>query len=76
MADITDTPTILWTLRKAGRHLRCAVRQLPQGFELQTAIDEQEPFFSRRFDSHEQLLAWAEEARTRTLETGWDLASV
>ena len=72
---IAAPPTVLWTLRNAGRHLRCAARQLPQGFELQTAIDEQEPFFSRRFDSQEQLLVWAEEARARSLAKGWEAVS-
>ena len=74
---VADTPTVLWTLRKAGRTLRCTARQLLSGFELHTAIDDTEPFFRRRFDRQEQLRAWAEKARAGSVAKGWtDLASV
>ena len=47
------TVIVRWTLHKAGRRLSCQTRWLPPAFELQMAIDDKEPFFSRRFGRHD-----------------------
>ena len=60
---------VRWTLHKCGRRLNCRTRWLPPAFELHIAIDDKEPFFSRRFTRHQRLRDWAEGARMQTRAT-------
>ena len=67
----TDTPTVLWTLRKAHRRLECSVQLLPHGLEIHMAINGRTPYHSRTFQTQDELLAWTAEERTPCLAEGW-----
>ena len=69
--DATAGETVLWALGKAGRQLSRISLPRPDGHELRAAIDGYPPFFSRRFERREQMRAWSEAARERTLTKGW-----
>lgn len=69
--DATGGETVLWALGKAGRQLSCISLPRPDGHELRAAIDGYPPFCSRRFERREQMRAWSEAARERTLTKGW-----
>ncbi len=68
----TDTPTVLWTLRNGHRRRECSVQLLRHSLELYLALNGKEPYFSRLFQTQDELLAWAEEERVQTLAEGWN----
>ena len=43
---ITETPTVLWELRKGGTRLTCSVRLTSQGLRLEEAMHEGAPLSS------------------------------
>ncbi len=65
------TPTVLWTLRTGPRRRECSVQLLPYGLQLHLALNGDTPSCSRTFQTQDELLAWAEEERVRTLAEGW-----
>ncbi len=40
---MTDTPTVLWTLRKAAKQLTCSVQLLRHGLQLYLALNSDTP---------------------------------
>ena len=68
----TDTPTVLWTLRNGAKQLTCSVQLLPHGLEVHLASNGDTHYCSRTFHTQDELLAWAEEERVRTLAEGWN----
>ena len=68
---LTDTPSVLWALRNGHSRVECSVQLLRHGLELHLALNSDTPYFSRIFHTPDELLAWAEEARVRTLADGW-----
>lgn len=63
MDIFSDTPTVLWELTRRGRILRCSVRMLRSGLEMQMAYDDREPYFRWTFESQEALQLGVEEER-------------
>ena len=71
MSRITETPTVVWELRKGETRLRCSVRLTPQGLRLEEAINEGAPFVQVTVKTQEKLLAVAETFRQQDMEDGW-----
>ncbi len=68
---ITETPTVLWELRRGGTRLRCSVRLTPQGLRLEEAMNQGTPFVQVTVKTKEELLTLAETFRQQDMEDGW-----
>ena len=68
---ITETPTVLWELRKGGTRLTCSVRLTSEGLRLEEAMNEGAPFVQVTVKTQEKLLAVAETFRQQDMEDGW-----
>lgn len=44
---MTDTRTVLWTLRRGDNRLECSVERLPHGLQVHLAINGGTPYYSR-----------------------------
>ena len=67
---ITETPTMLWELRKCGTRLRCSVRLTPQGLRLEEAMDGGAPF-QVTIQTEDELYTVAKTFRQQDMEDGW-----
>ena len=66
-----DRPTVLWTLRRAHDWLECSVQVMPRGLQLHMSINRRTPYFSRVFQTQDELLTWAAQERARCEAEKW-----
>jgi hypothetical protein len=66
----TDTPTVLWQLRKGAEVFTCAVRLTPPGLRLEQSIGDQR-LVSQTYQTGDELYAQANVVRQQCLEDGW-----
>lgn len=71
MDIFADTPTLLWELIRRGRVLRCSVRILRSGLEMQMSFDDREPYFRRTFANQDELDAGVAEEGAQAEADGW-----
>ena len=72
---MTDTRTVLWTLRRGDNRLECSVERLPHGLrvlQVHMAVNGDTPYFSRTFKTSDELLSWTADKHARYLAEGWN----
>lgn len=67
---LDSSPSLLWALRRDGKVASCEVHFVPTGSEVRM-LRNGSLLMSRIFPTGEAALAWAEEERTRLMESGW-----
>ncbi len=68
---MTDTRTVLWTVRRGDNRLTCLVESLPQGLQVHLAMNDRTPYASRTFQTQDELLQWTAREHGRCLTEGW-----
>ena len=69
---MTDTPTLLWTLRRGDNRLECSVERPPHGLQVHMAVDGGTPYdYSPTFKTVDELLSWTAHEHARCLAEGW-----
>ena len=68
---MTDTRTVLWTLRRGDNRLECSVERLPHGLQVHLALNGDTPYYSRTFHTQDELLSWTADEHARCLAEGW-----
>ena len=68
---MTDTRTVFWTLCRGDHRLVCSVERLPHGLQVHLAINGDTPYYSRTFQTQDELLSWTADEHARCLAEGW-----
>ncbi len=68
---MTDTRTVLWTLRRGDNRLECSVERLPHDLPVHLAINGGTPYHSRTCKTSDELLSWTADEHARCLAEGW-----
>jgi hypothetical protein len=67
---VEDRGTTLWALGKDGSEVRCRVRLVPFGIEIDI-LRNGTVSVTRAFDSEEEAMGWADRKRSEREADGW-----